>query len=116
MRQQIDSEWHSARRPSRRFDVRRSPLRWLIGCGALILILAYLQVSDIEDPVIALAAPTAVVLPTKKPSPEPRSLERVHILNPAREQSAPAPSVTSRANDGGAASYIDLRRELLSSN
>ena len=115
MRQQIDGEWHAARRPSRRFDVRRSPLRWLIVCGALILILAY-HVSDIEDPVIALAAPTAVVLPTKKPSPEPRSLERVHILNPAREQRAPAPSVTSRANDGGAASYIDLRRELLSSN
>ena len=107
MRRQTDFVWQDARKS-------HSPLRWIVFCSALVLAAAYLRVGKVHDPVVALAPPPAIELPTKKPSQEPIPLERVHILNPTPERREAVQSVTSESNDGpAAATYDDLRRELL---
>ena len=107
MRRQTDFVWQDARRS-------QSPLRWIVFCSALVLAAAYLRVGKVHDPVVALAPPLAIELPTKKPAQEPIPLERVHILNPTPERHKSAAQISNQTEDGrAAATYDDLRRELL---
>jgi hypothetical protein len=107
MRRQTDFVWQDARSS-------HSLLRWIVFCAAVALAVAYLRVGKIDDPVIAIAPPQAIELPTKKPAQEPIPLERVHILNPTperRELSEPLKSPPE--HEPTASTYNDLRRELL---
>jgi hypothetical protein len=105
MRRQTDFGWQ---------DARRSPLRWIVFCSALVLTVAYLRVGKVHDPVVALAPPPAIELPTRKPALEPIPLERVDILNPTPERHKSASPVSNQPEDGRAnPTYNDLRRELL---
>ena len=82
--------------------------------GAVIIAVAYLSLNTFQDPVIAIAPPQTIELPTKKPERDPNPIERVHILNPMAERHEATQSVAGGSNDGGAAAtYDDLRRELL---
>ena len=82
--------------------------------AAVVITVVYLSVGTFDDPVVAIAPPRAIELPTKKPEPDPIPIERVHILNPTPERREAAQSATSESNDGSAAAtYDDLRRELL---
>ena len=104
MRRQTDFVWQ---------DARRSPLRWIVFCSALVLTVAFLRVGKVHDPVVALAPPLAIELPTKKPAQEPIPLERVHILNPTPERHESASPISNQPEDGrAAATYDDLRRQL----
>ena len=107
MRRQTDFVWQNARRS-------HSPLRWIVFFSALVVGVAYLRVGKVHDPVVALAPPLAIELPTKKPAQEPIPLERVHILNPTPERPNSAAPISNQPEDGRvAATYDDLRRELL---
>jgi hypothetical protein len=107
MRRRTDFVWQDVRRS-------HSPLRWIIFCAALVVAVAYLRVGKVHDPVVALAPTSAIELPTKKPTREPIPLERVHILNPTPERHESASPISNQPEDGrAAATYDDLRRELL---
>jgi hypothetical protein len=109
MRRQTDFVWQDARSS-------HSPLRWIVFCAALALPIAYLRVGKVHDPVVAIVPPPAIELPTKKPAQKPIPFERVHILNPTPERRESAEPISSQPEHGrGAATYNDLRRELLSS-
>ena len=106
MRRQTDFVWQGVRR-------LHSPLRWIIFCAALVVVVAYLRVGKIHDPVVALAPTPAIEVPTKKPTQEPMPLERVHILNPTPRRHESAAPVSNQHEDRSATTYVDLRRQLL---
>jgi hypothetical protein len=102
MPRQTEFAWQATRS-------RQSPQRWIALCAALVLAVAYVSVGEIDDPVVALAQPPKIDLPTKKPAQEPILLERVHILNRSPEQRGSL--ATGLQQKKGLASYSDLRRE-----
>jgi hypothetical protein len=104
MRRQTDFVWEEAVRS-------QWPIRWLVLLAVVVMAVVYVSVGTFDDPVVAIAPPQAIELPTKKPEPDPVAIERIHILNPTPERREAAQSVTSEGND--AATYDDLRRELL---
>jgi hypothetical protein len=104
MRQPTDFAWSAARKS---YD----PLRWvLVVAGALALVM-YLRLGEFRDPSVAVAPPPQSELPARKPPSIPIPLD---ILN-APPSEVPAPAAAARP-DRGAATYDDLRRELLTTN
>jgi hypothetical protein len=87
--------------------------RWVFAIGIIGIVIAFMRAEDLPpEPVQPAMQTSSIELPVRKPHDNPALIEPV-ILNPLPASSANSDQYPYDRSDDRAASYEELRRQLL---